>query len=265
MIYNSKKEAMSYIQDILDRGIAVGYYRLKIFLQKHSIEVSALEIVEIRGVDELNLVSIDSFNDDNSINLTLNSYSLINYLPLLYHRKDFLKRYLFGIQSAGVVTNETIFNISYLFRAERTEYVDWLSSWFGISYGDLIDERGKRQIIANAIELYKKRGTKIYFIKLIKALIDVDISIDDHKYSAANMDNHSDKQKIFTVTIDQQISKDKEEESRKYSIIRNIFEKEKPVNSKMNIVYNYDMHEEDIVEQKVLIYDNTGYEYDSRT
>ena len=264
MIHSSKKDAMVYIQSILDMGITVNYYRLKVFLQKHDIEVSILNIVEVRGMSELSLVSIDSFNSDDSINLTLNSYSLINYLPLLYHRKDFLKRYLFGVQSAGVITNERIFNIHNLFRPERTEYIDWLSSWFGIGYGDLIDERGKRRIVSNAIELYKKRGTKSYFIELIKALIDINISIDDSRYSPRNIDNINNKQRAFTVIIEQQISDNKDEELRKYNIIKNIFEQEKPVNSSFNLVYNYSIKEEDIVDQKVLIYDRGSYEYDSK-
>ncbi|MDQ7084738.1 MAG: hypothetical protein Q9M36_07310 [Sulfurovum sp.] len=264
MIHKSSKEAMLYIQSILDKGISVGYYRLKVFLQKHDISVARLNLVERRGEDELSLVSIEGFSTKNSINITLNSYSLINYLPLLYHRKDFLKRYLFGVQSAGIVTNESIFNIHNLFRAERTEYIDWLSSWFGIRYGDLTDEKGKRKIIANAVELYKQRGTKMYFITLIQSLIDIELSIDDNKHSLCNRNDSSSKEKIFTVTIEEKISMDKEEEARKYSIIKNIFDKEKPINTKMHLVYHYDIKDEDIVEQQVLIYDNMGYDYDSK-
>jgi hypothetical protein len=155
--------------------------------------------------------------------------------------------------------NKNIFNIDELFRPERTKYIDWLSSWFGIRYGSLTDEKGKRKIVANAIDLYKSRGTKLYFIKLIKSLIDVDIIIDDNKYSIYNKDRQKYNQNPFTVIIDKRLSLVKEEEERKYSIIQNIFEKEKPVNTSMNIVYDYNIDK--TKKEKVIIYANDSYDY----
>jgi len=183
---------------------------------------------------------------------------------MLYHRKDFLKRYLFGVQSSMLDINETIFNIDNLFRADKSDFIDWLSSWFGIRYGSLTDEKGKRRVVANAISLYKSRGTKSYFIKLIKALINIDISIDDNKYSQYNKNHATSKQKSFTVIINHKISDNPAVESQKYSIIKNIFEKEKPVNTVMNIEYNYNLVKEESIDEKVVIYANDTYDYDSK-
>jgi phage tail-like protein len=260
-MFNDKKKAVEYIQEILDEEFIVNYYRLRTFLKKHAIEVNYVKLVEIRGAEELSLVSIDRFNEDESIDLTLNSRSLMNFLPMLYHRKDFLKRYLFGVQSSMLSINETIFNISSLFRPEQSDFIEWLSSWFGIRYGNITDEQGRRRVVANAVDLYKSRGTKEYFIKLIKALIDVEVEIDDNKYSKYNLNRSTNKQNAFTVIINKKISDNPSEESRKYSIIQNIFELEKPVNTALNIEYNYNISVEEKVEEKVIIYANDSYDY----
>lgn len=264
MIFDTKKEALRYIQDILNLNIVINYYRLAVYFQKHNIEVGQVKMLEIRGRDELCLVSLDTFHKDESIDITLNTYALMNYLPLLYHEKDFLKRYLFGVQATRLITNQTIFTIHDVFRPERTQYIDWLSSWFGIRYGDLTDEKGKRRVISNAIKLYKTRGTKDYYITLIKSLIDIDVEIDDSRYNPLHKESVTLKQKMFTVYIRERISEDKEIENRKYSIIRNIFEQEKPVNTKVSIIYDYEMNEENMVKEKVLMFANDSYEYDEK-
>ena len=262
MMFDNKREAIGYLQKILNEDMPVPYYRLKIFLEKNKIEVSNIKIDEVRGQAELSLVSIDKVGENDTIDITLNSYALMNYLPLLYHKKDFLKRYLFGIQASLLDINEKIFTMDKVFRPERTHYVDWISSWFSIRYGELTDEESRRKIVANAVDLYKSRGTKNYFIKLIKALTNQDITIDDNRYSAINRDKSSSKQRMFTVFINKRLSENRMEELRLYSIIQNVFEKEKPVNTIMNIVYDFDIDLVKTTKQNVITYERDDYDYD---
>ncbi len=262
MIFDTKRDVVTHLQKILKEDLPIGYYRLKVLLDKNNIEVNTIKIVEIRGKDELSLVSVDSFNIDESIDLTLNSYSLMNYLPLLYHKKDFLKRYLFGVQSSLLDINEKIFNIDEVFKPYRTNYIDWLSSWFGIKYSNITDEKARRRIVSNVVELYKSRGTKGYFIKLIKSLINVDITIDDNPYSPLNQHITNPKIRGFSVVIENRLSQDEDEESKLYNIIESIFEKEKPVNSQMNIIYNYKLHIENDIKEDIITYERDDYDYD---
>jgi phage tail-like protein len=262
MIFDDKKEAILYIQRILDEDMPVPYYRLKVLLDKNAIEIGHIKLKEERGKAELSLLSIDDVSEEKQIDITLNSYSLINYLPLLYHDKNFLKRYLFGVQSSILEINAQIFNIDKVFKAERSAYIDWISSWFSITYGNLTNEEGKRKIVANAVVLYKSRGTKKYFIQLIKALINIDIIIDDNRYSLSNRGKSTQKQRAFTVLIEKRLSENKEEELRMYSIIQNIFEKEKPVNTVMDIIYNFDINTEAMTKQSVIIYERDDYDYE---
>ena len=239
MIFDSKREAIEYIKKILDMGMVVDFYRLKTLFEKNQIKINNLKLIEIRGGEELSLVSIDTIYRDVSVDLTLQSESFMKFLPLLYHDKDFLKRYLFGMQSSLLPIDEMIFNISDEFTAQNSHHIDWLSSWFGIRYGDIIDEKAKRRVVANAVELYQTRGTKEYYKKLIKSLVDIDIEIDDNIYSLLNRDKSTKKQRAFTVIIDKKISSNEKEENRVYSIIKSVFEKEKPVNTKLYIKYDH--------------------------
>ncbi len=266
MMFDNKNDAVNYLRDILEQDIEIGYMRLRTFLQKHSIGIESVEMTEIRGRKELSLVSIDRIHRDGSIDITLNTRSLMHDLPMLYHKKDFLKRYLFGIQSSMLESNLLIDTMEHLFQAQNTGFIDWLSTWFGIRYGNIADDQGKRRVLAHAVELYRSRGTKGYFIRLVKALVDVDITIDDNHYSQYNQKSSTNKQKSFTVIIDEKISNDSSEESRKFSIIKNIFETEKPVNTVFTIEYRHGTVEEEHVEQKVIAYANDPhtYDYDSK-
>ncbi len=239
MMFDDKREAIYYIQDILNQGFSIPYYRLKIFFEKEKIKVNSIKLIEEKGRDELTLISIDKINEDDSVDLTLHSDSAINFLPLIYHNKDFLKRFLFGLQSSAIDINEKIFNISEEFNPKNTHFIDWLSSWFGITYGKTISEKAKRKITANAVTLYKIRGTKTYFKKLIKYLVNIDIEIDDNRYSPRNRDKSTKKERAFTIIIKDKISEDLNEEAKIYGIIKSVIEKEKPINTKLFIEYKY--------------------------
>lgn len=267
MTFNSKKEVLDYIQKILDMDMVVNFFRLKTFFEKNRIEINSIKLVEIRGKEELSLVSIDKIDQYFNVDLTLNSKSFINFLPLIYHDKDFLKKYLFGLQTSMIPINTKITNINEEFTAQNSHYIDWLSSWFGITYGDIIDEKAKRRVVANAVELYQTRGTKEYYKKLIKSLVNIDIEIDDNIYSKLNRDKSTKKQRAFTVIIKDKISSNPKEESRIYSIIKNVFEKEKPVNTKLYIDYEYIVEEDktpikDIVTFKANIKNINEEDYD---
>jgi hypothetical protein len=102
------------------------------------------------------------------------------------------------------------------------------------------------------VELYKTRGTKIYFKKLIKSLVNIDIEIDDDTNSRLNQKKSTKNQRAFTVIIDKKISEDGEEESRIYNIIENIFKKEKPINTKLYISYTHKIETFDKIEENIL-------------
>lgn len=275
MIFNSKKETVDYINKLLDSFVDVDYYRLKFILDRNNISVENLIFQELSDKSELSLISIN-LNSNLSVNLSINSLSWTKYLPSIYQDNDFLKNFLFGIQVTSLNQEEVIDNISDLFKPETTEFIDWLSSWFGIKYHTIVSEEAKKVMLYNMIELYKCRGTKKYFKRLVKILTNMDIEIVE--YTVYSDYQHLSSQAFknsFKVIIQQKISEDPIEEKTKLNIITNIINQEKPINTKANIEYSfietvdYEAEKESIVDyhseyQSDVTYDkesNNDYDY----
>ena len=90
----------------------------------------------------------------------------MEYLPATYQEnptsKDFLERFLSIFESILLEVDFTIDHLSRFFDAAGApaEFLSWLGSWLAISIDDNWPEDRKRQLIENAISLYKKRGTR---------------------------------------------------------------------------------------------------------
>ena len=266
MTFNSTNDVIEYFQKLLTQKIEVDFYSLKHILEMNNIEINDIILTDVEELKPLSLVSINLHNE-NSINIYLNSKSWIDYLPEMYQNNDFLKRFLFGFQSTFLTQEEIINNINLLFKPENSQFVDWLSSWFGVHLSNVISDKSKRIMLYNIMELYRMRGTKKYFIRLIKILTDVDIKIVEDKDIISKSLSNKNKNH-FTVVIDTRISEEIKEEHLKLKIITNIMEKEKPINTKMDIDYHFIKNEVKTNEDEKLIdfhseYNNDDYDYDN--
>lgn len=267
MIFNTKKEVVFYINKLLNESIDVSYHNLKFILDCNNIDIQDILFINENSKADLSL-SFIKLNEDETVEVTINAYSWNQYLPEIYQNNELLKNFLFGIQTTALTQENIINNISEIFKPETTEFIDWLSSWFGIKYHSIVDEEAKRMMLYNIIELYKCRGTKGYFIKLIKTLTNVNIEIVD--FEIYNDYQNKDTQKYrdsFKVVIPNRISKDIEEEKSKLKIITNIINKEKPINTKAIIEYIYisniadENDDENIVDYHNEYQDDYDYEY----
>jgi len=92
--------------------------------------------------------------------------SYLRYLPAIYQEnsesKEFLERFLSIFESFFQETEETIFSIARFFDPLATdkEFLPWLANWLAIILEESWDESRKRQFIAQAYSLYKKKGTR---------------------------------------------------------------------------------------------------------
>ncbi|MEA3354638.1 MAG: phage tail protein [Campylobacterota bacterium] len=240
MTFENKEETVKYIQKLLDNSIDIDYYRLRFILDTNGIVIDDIIFTEQRGRADLSLVSIEDIGES-SVSITVNSKSWNKFLPSIYQDNDLLKNFLFSIQVSSLTQREQIDNVEKLFNPESTAFVDWLSSWFGIKYHDIVDDDAKRVMLYNMMDLYKCRGTKKYFIKLIKILTNVDIDIEEYVLYSGYQYHKMNKQmkNSFKVIIKDKISDDKAKEKEKLRIIMNIIDNEKPVNTNGDIEYKY--------------------------
>jgi len=231
MKFDSPKEAVAYIEKLLKSSIEIDYYRLKFILERNNIEIQDILFCDEPSKAELSLVSI-TLHKEGSVTLLLNSSSWSKYLPAIYQDNDFLKNFLYGLQTTLLTQQEFIDNIEKIFIPETTEFVDWLSAWFGIKYHTVVSNEAKRVMLYNMVELYKTRGTKKYFQKLIKILVGVAIEIEEYRFDKK-------RKNFFKVIINEKLSDDLAQEKEKLKIITNIINKEKPINTEFSIEYRY--------------------------
>lgn len=99
----------------------------------------------------------------NSLKLFFSHYGWANYLPEIYRTEnDFICRYLYIFQELyedmekkvdGSVIQYTAYNCS-------GEFLDWLSRWYCIKEKDLWTEEQLRYILANAMSIFRRIGTR---------------------------------------------------------------------------------------------------------
>jgi len=115
---------------------------------------------------------------------------LLNHLPAIYHTSEDLRTVLsvfeavlFGMGEKGrteerrqrsinenLPLEDAIANIASLFDALETpkEFVPWLAQWVALAHLDGLTEERQRQLLAEIVPLYAKRGTKKYLEELLK-------------------------------------------------------------------------------------------------
>lgn len=103
--------------------------------------------------------------------------SWLSYLPELYEENDtehFLDRYLSVFQSIYDDMNQKIQEIPYLLDVQtaKSEYLDFLCQWVGISKSQMWKEEKKRKLLTRAVSLFQIRGTRAGILELLQLYLN---------------------------------------------------------------------------------------------
>ena len=240
MIFNCSKDFYIYIEKLLERNIEVFESQILKICKLNNFEIK--DVSYIAGESQKAILDKITFLEDDTIKLVYKKESWIQLLPSLYQDNQFLEQFLFGFQQTHQNMENTIDTLSEQFTPYNTEFISWLGNWVGVEFGDDIEIDSKRRLLSDIVRLYKIRGTKDYFISVVKHLTNVTISIDDKgEYSKIhhNLLSKNPHKSLMKIFIHEKISEDKNEESQKLSIIKRIFESEKPINVEYEIIYQY--------------------------
>ena len=112
--------------------------------------------------------------------LSLHSQRLINYLPGIYHT-DFMERFL-GIFEAILTPIEwTIDNFDLYLNpySAPSEFLPWLASWYQASFDSTWSDAQRRQLLADAHQIYARRGTRWALARVLEIYTGVQPKIDD--------------------------------------------------------------------------------------
>lgn len=87
---------------------------------------------------------------------------LLQYLPALYQKDEFLARFLLIYQSILDPIEETIDNTHHYFDPGTTpaSFLPWLASWVGLELEPGLSEATQRELIRRAVELSRWKGTR---------------------------------------------------------------------------------------------------------
>lgn len=99
--------------------------------------------------------------------------SWISYLPEIYQSEDknmFFERYLAVFQTMYEELNEKIRHVPYLLDVDNTdqEFLAWLANWLDIAESYVWSKEQLRNLLKNAVRLYKIRGTREVVKEFVK-------------------------------------------------------------------------------------------------
>lgn len=120
--------------------------------------------------------------EDGFIPPGLSHYSrhYLDYLPGIYHT-DFMSRFLAMFESILVPIEWNVDNFD-LYLSPKTAPVDflpWLANWFELAFDDTWDEAQRRTLLAEAHQLFARRGTRWALRRILEIYLECDLEIDD--------------------------------------------------------------------------------------
>jgi phage tail-like protein len=93
-----------------------------------------------------------------------------NYLPGIYEENDFLQRFLYIFEDIWEPLEQRQDHIEMYFdpRTCPVAFLPWLASWLGISLNPHWPEARRRRLLAQAMDLYRWRGTRYGLVRMIE-------------------------------------------------------------------------------------------------
>lgn len=104
------------------------------------------------------------------------------YLPDIFQENDFLQRFLYIFEDIWEPLEQRQDHIHMFFdpRTCPTSFLPWLASWLGLSFNPHWPEARRRQLLAQAMELYRWRGTRYGLIRIIEVCTGITPTITEN-------------------------------------------------------------------------------------
>ncbi len=183
-----------------------------------------------------------------SMKIEFPQISFVNYLPEIYRENEeknsFLARFVGIFQSMYVDLEDKIDYTPLKFDTDRTtkDFLNWMADWLSIKDASIWGEKRLRQLIKEAVKIYKMKGTKRAIAKVVQEYAGIEPIIVEQFDVKSNM--YYDKQRmivenlfgnngyVFTVMISENYVKDTESYIELLRVINGV----KPVDSICNLV-----------------------------
>jgi len=123
--------------------------------------------------------------------LSIHGTRLLNFLPGIYHT-DFMSRFLgiFETILTPIEWNIDNFDLYLSSGTAPVEFVNWLSSWFTITFDQTWSEDQRRELLSEAHQIYARRGTRWSLSRVLEIytglkpeILDQNDDLDPHTFS----------------------------------------------------------------------------------
>lgn len=103
-------------------------------------------------------------------------------LPVIYADNDFLGRFLLLFQNVWEPLEQRQDHIEMYFdpRTCPATFLPWLASWLDLSFNQHWPETRRRRLLAEAIDLYRWRGTRYGLVRMIEVCTGVTPEVTDN-------------------------------------------------------------------------------------
>lgn len=103
-------------------------------------------------------------------------------LPVIYADNDFLGRFLLLFQNVWEPLEQRQDHIEMYFdpRTCPASFLPWLASWLDLSFNQHWPETRRRRLLAEAIDLYRWRGTRYGLVRMIEVCTGVTPEVTDN-------------------------------------------------------------------------------------
>lgn len=103
-------------------------------------------------------------------------------LPVIYADNDFLGRFLLLFQNVWEPLEQRQDHIEMYFdpRTCPASFLPWLASWLDLSFNQHWPETRRRRLLAEAIDLYRWRGTRYGLVRMIEVCTGITPEVTDN-------------------------------------------------------------------------------------
>lgn len=257
-------------EKVMELDFLVGSH---LFTAKRNLANLGIDNVEIiyREADVKPYTVLDIEEKEGEVWLTIASRNIIQFLPSMYQKGDFLKRFLWIIQHIQNDASLKLDAINEYFNPwlAPAEFIDWVASWFNLDIGSIDDDFKRRQLLANAIKLYRWRGTAYGMEKLLEATTGICPEIHENEFTGEHYYFEGErpvdqiildidtKGTFFEVYFPVQAE---EIRSDVKSFIHRIVQREKPAHTKAYVTFckNRKTSEARVINEETTIFDQSG-------
>ena len=106
----------------------------------------------------------------------------VESLPVIYADNDFLGRFLLLFQNVWEPLEQRQDHIERYFdpRTCPASFLPWLASWLDLSFNQHWPETRRRRLLAEAIDLYRWRGTRYGLVRMIEVCTGITPDVTDN-------------------------------------------------------------------------------------